>query len=169
MSRVSGKNTVPEWILRSGLHQIGLRFRVTNNHIIGKPDIVFRRQRIAIFVHGCYWHRHEKCRHATMPGTNKSFWKSKFSATIKRDKKVQNELMKDGWTVIVVWECELRESTLSTIRRVASQIDPSNLDKGSKIADRIVSLDARSLLRSAHQKVQTRLRRTRRDIYGSRS
>lgn len=108
MSRIRGKNTKPEVKLRSLLHRAGFRFRIHDNKLPGKPDIVLPRYRSVIFVHGCFWHRHEGCRYCTTPVTRKDFWDKKFSDTKQRDRKNQQQLAEAGWNVIVVWECELK-------------------------------------------------------------
>ncbi|PCJ08931.1 MAG: very short patch repair endonuclease [Rhodobacteraceae bacterium] len=110
MSRIRNKNTRPELLLRSLLHRKGFRFRLHDSGLPGKPDIVLRRYRTAIFVNGCYWHRHKNCSRATMPKTRISFWQEKFEKTIERDQRKTRELRLAGWHVITVWECELENS-----------------------------------------------------------
>lgn len=106
MSRVSAKNTKPELIVRRMLHAAGFRFRIHNPKLAGNPDIVLRRYRTIIFVHGCFWHRHPKCRRATVPASNVGYWSEKFENNVDRDKRVRSQLRRLGWRVIVVWECE---------------------------------------------------------------
>lgn len=108
MARVGPKDTKPEIVVRSILHGLGYRFRLQAKELPGRPDIVFRPHKKAIFVHGCFWHRHPGCRRTTSPKTRKEFWESKFSANQARDERVQNELMALGWSSLVVWECETR-------------------------------------------------------------
>src|SRR5262245_46292388 len=86
MSRVKGKNTTPEMRVRKAAHGLGLRFRLHRKDLPGKPDIVFPKYRVAVFVHGCFWHRHKSCPKASMPKSNTSFWKHKFDQNVKRDK-----------------------------------------------------------------------------------
>lgn len=105
MSRIRSKNTKPELILRKFLHKSGYRYRV-NLSILGKPDIVFTKKKIAVFVHGCFWHRHG-CKNSVMPKTNTEFWEKKLNQNVKRDKEVKNLLAKEGWKQLIVWECEL--------------------------------------------------------------
>ncbi len=116
MSRIRSKDTVPEMRIRSALHRAGYRFRLHVRELPGKPDIVLPKYKTVIFVHGCFWHRHEGCSGATMPSTNQAFWKEKFRKNVKRDKKEQAALKRLGWKVIVIWECELKEvSFLETL------------------------------------------------------
>lgn len=106
MARIRGKDTVPEIAVRRALHAAGFRFRLHRRDLPGTPDIVLVRQRIAVFVHGCYWHRHEGCRNATTPGTRTDFWQAKFAANVERDARKTAALEAAGWTVVVIWECE---------------------------------------------------------------
>ncbi|BCL62792.1 very short patch repair endonuclease [Desulfomarina profundi] len=109
MSRIKNRDTKPEIIVRSLLHRAGYRFRLHRKDLPGKPDIVLPRYKTIILVHGCFWHRHEGCRYAYYPKTRVDFWQKKFRQNAKRDQKVQNELLKLGWKVCVVWECETRK------------------------------------------------------------
>ena len=108
MSRVRGKNTSPELRVRSAIHRRGFRFRLHSGQLPGTPDIVFPSRRIAIFVHGCFWHRHRDCSKASTPRTRRGFWREKFDQNVKRDRNVQRALRKLGWKVITVWECQTR-------------------------------------------------------------
>ncbi|MBX7512991.1 very short patch repair endonuclease [Qipengyuania sp. GH38] len=105
MSRITGKNTGPEVRLRSFLHGRGLRFSLHAKDLPGKPDIVLRRWSAAIFVDGCFWHRHKDCRYATTPSSNVDFWIPKFEATVARDARQRAELTDMGWRVAVFWAC----------------------------------------------------------------
>lgn len=107
MSRIRGSDTQPERTLRSALHRMGYRFRIHRNDLPGKPDIVLARYRAVIFVHGCFWHRHNGCRFAYTPKSRTSFWVKKLKANVRRDQYVKRELEKLGWYVITVWECDL--------------------------------------------------------------
>lgn len=109
MARIRGKNTRPEMIVRCLVHRMGRRFRLHRGDLPGRPDLVFPAARIALFVHGCFWHRHPGCRLSSMPKTRVDFWRSKFEANIARDERVQAELRAAGWRVAVVWECETRD------------------------------------------------------------
>ncbi len=108
MSRIKGKHTKPEMLLRSLLHRSGFRFRIHDNRLPGKPDIVLPKYRSAIFVNGCFWHRHEGCRYCTTPETRKDFWEKKFSDTVIRDQVNERLLAESGGQVYVIWECELK-------------------------------------------------------------
>ncbi len=106
MARIRGRDTGPEIAVRRALHAAGFRFRLHRRDLPGTPDIVLVRQRIAILVHGCYWHRHEGCRNATTPGTRADFWQAKFAANVERDARKTSALQTAGWKVVVIWECE---------------------------------------------------------------
>lgn len=108
MSRIQNRDTKPELIVRSLLHRKGYRFRLHRKDLPGKPDIVLPCFNTILFVHGCFWHRHEGCRFAYNPKTRVDFWQNKFNQNIKRDQKVQNELLNLGWQVYVIWECETK-------------------------------------------------------------
>ncbi len=108
MSRIRGRDTRPELGLRRALHARGLRYRLHDPRLPGRPDIVFPRFRAACFVHGCFWHRHAGCRYATTPATRAAFWAAKFEANVARDARNRIELLAVGWRVAVVWECALR-------------------------------------------------------------
>ena len=109
MARIGPKDTVPEMILRKALHAQGMRYRLRCGYLPGGPDIVMRPYRLAIFVHGCFWHRHPGCRHATSPKSNTEFWNGKFARNRERDRRKREQLLSTGWTVGAVWECELRD------------------------------------------------------------
>jgi len=108
MSAVRGKNTRPEMLVRSAAHRLGLRFRLHAADLPGRPDLVFRKIRTAIFVNGCFWHRHHGCRKASMPKSNRRFWANKFRENVRRDKANYAKLEALGWRVIIVWQCEVR-------------------------------------------------------------
>lgn len=106
MSRISSKNTKPELAVRSALHKLGYRFRLHRRDLPGNPDIVLPRFATAVFVHGCFWHRHPGCKFAYVPCSRLQFWMKKFQANIERDRRARSALRKLGWRVITVWECE---------------------------------------------------------------
>ena len=110
MSRIRSKNTTPERAVRSFLFHQGFRFRLHDKKLPGHPDIVLPKFRTIIEVRGCFWHRHPGCKNATMPSTNTAFWKRKLSENMCRDSKNEARLKEMGWTVIVIWECELSDS-----------------------------------------------------------
>lgn len=107
MSKIKGKNTKPEIILRSELFRQGFRFRIHQKDLPGKPDIVLPKYKTAIFVHGCFWHYHTDCREGRIPSTNSKFWKVKLAKTIERDGKHILQLENLGWQVMTIWECEI--------------------------------------------------------------
>jgi len=118
MSRIKSKNTKPEMIVRSLLHRKGYRFRLngkvskklhSEGVLPGKPDIVLAKYKTVIFVHGCFWHRHEGCKRCTIPNQNSEYWNEKFRKNVERDKKVKKALEKLNWKVLIVWECEVKK------------------------------------------------------------
>ncbi|AYV45183.1 very short patch repair endonuclease [Caulobacter flavus] len=109
MARVKGQNTLPEIIVRRMAHSLGYRFRLHVRELPGSPDLVFPRRRAVVFVHGCFWHRHDGCRKATSPKSREDFWNEKFERNVARDRRVKSELELMGWRVLVVWECETRD------------------------------------------------------------
>ncbi len=120
MSRIKGKDTKPELWLRSLLHSAGFRFRLHRKDLPGRPDIVLPGSNVAVFVHGCYWHRHEGCRYTTTPSSNTQFWEKKFSRTIERDAEDIVALKDAGWKVVVVWECRLRSQLHRVLAAISS-------------------------------------------------
>jgi DNA mismatch endonuclease (patch repair protein) len=118
MSRIRGKDTIPEKLIQGLLRAEGVRFRANVKHMPGKPDMVLPAYRIAIFVHGCFWHRHTNCRFTTKPKTNPEFWDAKFARTIERDREHMRALKKLGWRVIVIWECAARQKAAAVRRKL---------------------------------------------------
>jgi DNA mismatch endonuclease, patch repair protein len=110
MAGIKGKNTVPELVLRQAMHKRGFRFRLHVKQLPGRPDLLFPKYKAAVFVHGCFWHRHPNCRYATTPATRTEFWRAKFAANVARDSLLLMELINHGWRVAIVWECSLRNS-----------------------------------------------------------
>lgn len=110
MASIRGKNTKPELVVRKALHRRGFRFRLHAKDVPGRPDLVFRKFNAVVFVHGCFWHRHEGCRHATVPSTRTEYWTSKFERNVVRDNEVRSRLIEAGWRVATVWECALRKA-----------------------------------------------------------
>ena len=111
MSRIRGKNTKPEILVRKGLHARGFRFRLHNKKLPGSPDIVLPKYGVAIMVNGCFWHGHKGCQYATKPKSNVEFWEAKIARNRHRDEVTKAHLEALGWTVITIWECELRNSS----------------------------------------------------------
>lgn len=109
MSAIRSRDTGPERCVRSVAHRLGYRFRLHARHLPGTPDLVFPRLRTALFVHGCYWHRHAGCRYCYEPKSNVEFWRRKFDGNVRRDAAAVSELQGMGWRPAVVWECEVRD------------------------------------------------------------
>jgi len=110
MSRIKGKNTKPEIIVRKMLHRMGYRFRIHRKDLPGRPDIVLPKHKTVIFVHGCFWHRHKDCKYAYNPKSRVEFWQKKFRDNVNRFKTVEKSLKKNNWRVIVIWECEIKDT-----------------------------------------------------------
>lgn len=109
MAGIKGKNTRPELALRRALHARGFRYRLHLKKVKGRPDLVLPKRRAIVFVHGCFWHRHEGCRYSTNPATRTAFWQAKFESNVARDSAVQGALLEAGWRVAIIWECALRK------------------------------------------------------------
>jgi DNA mismatch endonuclease, patch repair protein len=120
MSGIRGKDTRPEVRVRSYLHRMGFRFRLHARGLPGRPDIVLRRYRTVVFIHGCFWHRHPGCRFAYTPKSNLPFWQKKFDENVARDLVKTSQLRKLGWRVRVIWECQTRD--VSQLARLARDI-----------------------------------------------
>ncbi len=120
MARIKGKNTKPELAVRQMAHRLGYRFRLHQRNLPGSPDLVFPRLKLAAFVNGCFWHRHENCKYAYQPKTNVEFWTHKFMNNVLRDKKAKAKLEAMGWRVVVIWECETADP--AALRRKLSAI-----------------------------------------------
>lgn len=110
MAGIQGKNTKPELTVRRMLFASGYRFRLHRRDLPGAPDIVMPGRKVAIFVHGCFWHMHQGCRYAKMPATRPEFWKAKLEANVERDRRAVEKLQAQGWRVLCVWECSTRDT-----------------------------------------------------------
>ncbi len=126
MRLVRSKDTAPEKTVRSLLHGLGFRFRLHRKDLPGNPDIVLPKYSTVIFVHGCFWHRHSGCSRATTPKANRDYWLPKFERTVKRDRENVKALRKQGWRVLIVWECELRDAD-----RLLEKLKRAITDRGS--------------------------------------
>ena len=122
MARVRGRDTAPELAVRRIAHRMGLRFRLHRKDLPGRPDLVFPKHRLAVFVHGCFWHRHKDCRHASTPKTRVAFWDGKFAANVARDARQEAALTRIGWRVLVIWQCETKDEA-GVERRLAASVD----------------------------------------------
>jgi len=109
MSRIRGKDTKPELIVRRLLYADGFRYRLHAADLPGRPDIVFRSRKKVIFVHGCFWHQHSGCRNASIPKTRTDFWSEKLARNTTRDQVVLRQLCEKGWVALIVWECEIKD------------------------------------------------------------
>jgi DNA mismatch endonuclease (patch repair protein) len=121
MSRIKAEGTTPELAVRRYLHGQGLRFRLHSNKLPGRPDLILPKYKTVVFVHGCFWHQHEGCPHGHLPKSNQGYWNEKLRKNVERDKANTHLLVSLGWSVEVVWECEISEERLdclvATIRR----------------------------------------------------
>ena len=113
MSAIKSKNTKPEIKVRKVLHSMGYRFRLHSKNLPGSPDIVLPKYKTVIFVHGCFWHRHQNCKYASTPKTRQEFWNKKFNENINRDKINQENLSSKGWKIIIIWECEIKNKKIN--------------------------------------------------------
>ena len=147
MGRIRGKNTKPELVVRSLLHRWGFRFTVNapnNKNLPGRPDIVMPRFKTVILVHGCYWHRHTNCKEATTPGTRTEFWTKKFEETIERDLRNVVDLERLGWSVAIVWECEIKRNPVRAVKDALKKVriscdtetDPLERNEILKVAEK---------------------------------
>jgi len=117
MAAVGHRDTAPERLVRSAAHALGLRFRLCDRRLPGSPDLVFKRHKVALFVHGCFWHHHD-CPKGVLPRTRRAFWASKFARNKARDEANRQALEEAGWKVVELWECEIRDTELLTQRLV---------------------------------------------------
>jgi len=123
MGLVKGKNTKAELLIRKFLHANGYRFRLHVKELPGKPDIVLPKYKTVIMVHGCFWHQHQNCTKSSLPKTNATWWKEKLLKNITVDEKAERALIKQGWKVLTVWQCELNVKTIEqTFRKLLNQL-----------------------------------------------
>ena len=115
MSQIKGSNTKPEIAVRSYLHRNGLRFRIHDKKLPGKPDIALKKYNTSIFIDGCFWHRHKGCKYSYTPKSRVKFWRTKFEKNIERDKDVNKLLKELSWNVIRIWECEISDKKLEDL------------------------------------------------------
>jgi len=125
MSRIKGKNTKPEMLVRKFLHAHGYRYRLHDKRLPGKPDIVLPKYKTVIFVHGCFWHGHKNCKYFVVPKTRTEWWLNKINGNIANDAKAVTALKKEGWKIINIWTCKLKKPYLSnTLARTIASINP---------------------------------------------
>ena len=131
MSRIRGRDTKPEMIVRRIVHRMGYRYRLHVPNLPGKPDLVLPRHRKVIFVHGCFWHRHPFCKYATMPAERREFWLEKFGKNIVRDQRNLLALGQAGWTPLVIWECEIADAKV-VYQRITSFLEWTRDEKACR-------------------------------------
>ena len=131
MRAVRSKDTVPEVLVRKAAHRLGLRFRLHVKGLPGSPDLVFRKWATAMFVNGCFWHRHRGCKKSSDPKTNTRFWQAKFAENVRRDKTSYRLLKKAGWRVVVLWQCQVR--TIEDAAYVLKRHFPQLRDRASNV------------------------------------
>lgn len=122
MSKIKGKDTKPEEIVRKYLFSRGFRYRKNDKHLPGTPDIVLPKYKTVIFVNGCFWHGHEGCKYFVWPETNADFWKAKIESNIARDIRKNQELSRNGWKVITIWECKIKHDKDVTLNKLTERI-----------------------------------------------
>ena len=115
MSRIKGKDTKPEMLVRKYLHAQGFRYKLHDKTLPGKPDLVLPKYKTVIFIHGCFWHGHENCKYFKMPQTRTEWWTAKINYNKTKDKNAVSAIRKQGWKVIEIWECKLRKEKLEKI------------------------------------------------------
>ena len=121
MRAVKSTDTSPEILVRSALHRAGLRYRLHDKSLPGKPDLVFPKHRLLVFINGCYWHWHG-CKRSRMPKTNTRYWQKKIGRNIERDKSNRAKLEADGWTVVVIWECSLEDGVRAVLQHAGKSL-----------------------------------------------
>lgn len=139
MAGIRGKDTVPELIIRKGLHAQGFRFRIHDSKLPGNPDIVLPKFKAAIFIHGCFWHGHN-CHLFKWPVSRQEFWKKKIKRNIEKDREVLSALHEQGWRTFIVWECSLKGKTRLTLDKVLNKI--AAWTRGKNIKEEIRGMDA---------------------------
>jgi DNA mismatch endonuclease (patch repair protein) len=127
MAGIQSKNTRPEMMVRKFLHARGFRYRLHTRKLPGSPDLALSKYMVAIFVHGCFWHRHPSCKYATNPSSNRERWSKKFRQNVERDARNIADLRALGWRVIIVWECELRRGPEDRLEHLVTEIQQRSL------------------------------------------
>jgi DNA mismatch endonuclease (patch repair protein) len=123
MSRIKGKNTKPEMTVRRFLHSNGFRYRLHDPNLPGKPDIILKKYKTIIFIHGCFWHGHEGCKYYVVPKTRTQWWLNKINRNIEKDKENIKALKKNDWYIITIWECDLKKDKLQeTLEKLTEQL-----------------------------------------------
>lgn len=123
MSRIKGKNTKPEMLVRKYLHAQGFRYKLHDKTLPGKPDIVLPKYKTVILIHGCYWHKHTDCKYFVVPKTRTDWWLNKINRNVENDAKALSELERLGWKIIIIWECDLKPAKIKeTIANLPGKI-----------------------------------------------
>ncbi len=143
MAKIRTRDTVPELAVRRIAHRMSLRFRLQRKDLPGCPDLVFPKHRLAVFVHGCFWHRHEGCRYASTPKSHIAFWTEKFVANVVRDARQAAALRALGWRVLVIWQCETRDEAVVE-RKLAASIDRKRVANEKDNSPSVSTREARS-------------------------
>lgn len=123
MSHIRSKNTKPEMMVRSALHKLGYRYSLHRKELPGQPDLTLPKYNSVIFINGCFWHQHRKCRNGHIPKTRTEYWRNKFDKNVERDRRSYRELRKCGWNVIIVWECEIKNDLHSVIKNIIKKLN----------------------------------------------
>ena len=159
MAAIHSVSTKPEMKLRRALWRLGFRYKVNDKRLTGKPDIVLPKYRTLIFVHGCFWHGHRGCKFYTVPKTNTDFWTAKVTRNQERDQEVWRQQEAKGWSVIIVWECELKKAAFEeTVGRVRNEILRNGEAYRSSQEERRHSLDAWRKMRKAKREKESTLK-----------
>ena len=159
MAAIHSSSTKPELKLRRALWNLGFRYRVNDKRLPGKPDIVLPKYRTVVFIHGCFWHGHKGCKYYTVPNTNTEFWTAKVARNQERDQEVWRQLEAKGWSVIIVWECELKKAAFEeTVGRVHVEILRNGEEYRSAQEERRRSREAWQQMRKAQREKESALK-----------
>ena len=123
MSRITGRDTKPELIVRAMLHRAGYRFKTDDKTLPGRPDIVLPKYGTVVFVHGCFWHRHKNCKQASTPKSNRAFWRKKFAHNQQKDARAKRQLNALGWRYVTLWECQITKNPQAALDRVINKLE----------------------------------------------
>jgi DNA mismatch endonuclease (patch repair protein) len=133
MSRIKGKNTKPEMLVRKFLHANGFRYKLHDKRLPGKPDIILPKYKTLIFVHGCFWHGHKNCKYFVVPKTRTDWWLNKINGNIANDNKALKALRKEGWKIIILWTCNLKKfNSLQTLEKLQLKLTRKDCNESQK-------------------------------------
>ena len=144
MAGIRRRDTAPEMAVRRIAHRMGLRFRLQRKDLPGRPDLVLPKHRLAVFVHGCFWHRHEGCRYASTPKSRVAFWTEKFESNVARDARQEVALRALGWRVLIIWQCETRDEA-AVERRLAASIDWGRVANEQESTSSVAAVETQAL------------------------